>query len=460
MGGPLRRAVYRHGHPAATRGTSGRRKRASGLWRYDARVLAVLCVAAFLGILSTIAVGPFLPAMAAEFGVPVGVLGQVPAGTMLLGAALGLAIGPLADRYGERRVLLTGAAAVVAGACATAAAVAPAMLVITALGSGLARATLLPVTLSAVSGRFDGAAQRQAVGMVSASVSVSAIGGVPVLTAIAAAYGWRASFVAIAAAAAAVMVLLRVVLPPDADRARAGAAGERGSRALAGSWRAQGAIGMLRPYAPLLRAPGARSVQGVILAATLRNCTAWGFLTYLGAFLVQVHRFGPQEIGWAFLASGAGHFSGSLLIGGRISPAGGPPLRAVFAVLHLVSGALFGAAFVLPLPALGVIPIFVAAACVTGAADVVTTRLLIAETPAGRATTLTLNGSGSSLGGAIGGSLGGVLLSLAGFGAVGAMVFTTGVAAGIVAWLSRTRAASAPLGDAAQALERPVPQTA
>src|SRR5687768_15333102 len=113
--------------------------------------------------------------MAAEFGVPVGLLGQVPAGTMLLGAALGLVIGPLADRYGERRLLIAGAAAVVMGALASATAVVPAMLVVTALGGGLARASLLPVTLSAVSGQFTGAAQRRAVSLVSASVSVSGV---------------------------------------------------------------------------------------------------------------------------------------------------------------------------------------------------------------------------------------------------------------------------------------------
>jgi MFS transporter, DHA1 family, inner membrane transport protein len=420
-------------------------------------VLAVLCVSAFIGILSSLAVGPFLPYMAADFGVPVGVLGQVPAATMLIGAVLGLAIGPLADRHGKRRMLLAGAAAVVASATATAAAQrGDRQHGWNDRGGGLARATMLPVTLSAVSGRLAGPAQRRAVSMVSASVSVSAIGGVPVLTAIAAAYGWRAAFVTLAAVAAAVMLLLRLVLAPDRTPPHCTAEADRSrtSPPAAGRFRLAGVV---RTYAPLFSAPGARGVQGIIITAALRNVTAWGFLTYLGAFLAQQHQLGPQEVGWAFLASGAGHFSGSLLVGGRVAPGGGTPLRAVFAGLHLVSGVLFGAAFALPLPVLGAIATFVSASTVTGAADVVTTRLLVAETPAGRATTLTLNGSGTSLGGALGGSLGGLLLSLFGFGAVGLMVFTTATLAALATWLSRPRATASTLGPA---LDRPLPQTA
>ncbi|HET7767853.1 MAG TPA: hypothetical protein VFN74_03695, partial [Chloroflexota bacterium] len=227
-------------------------------------------------------------------------------------------------------------------------------------------------------------------------------------------------------AAVVVGVLLRLVLPARGPSAGAGTA--------------PNAAELLRTYAPLLKAPTARGVQGIMLGAALRNVTAWGMLTYLGAFLAQRHDFGQQQIGWAFLAIGAGHFTGSLAIGGRLVPGGGPSLRAAFGVLHLLAGVLVGGAFALPLPVAGAAALFVVAAVVLGAADVVTTRVLVAETPAGRATTLTLNGSATSLGGALGGSLGGALLSLSGFGALGTLLCATGgVAAGAV-WLSRPRA--------------------
>src|SRR5207244_13002664 len=62
----------------------------------------------FVALLNTFALSPFLPAIAAEFGAPVALLGQVPALMMLTAAGLGLAIGPIADRVGHRRVLLLG----------------------------------------------------------------------------------------------------------------------------------------------------------------------------------------------------------------------------------------------------------------------------------------------------------------------------------------------------------------
>ena len=66
--------------------------------------------------------------------------------------------------------------------------------------------------------------------------------------------------------------------------------------------------------------------------------------------------------------------------------------------------------------------------------------VLNAETPAGRATTMTLNSAAMSLGTALGGMLGGVALALGGYTALGvcAPLFPL-VGAGII-WWSRPRA--------------------
>lgn len=49
---------------------------------------------------------PSLPSMAAEFGVSYGAISLVIAGYLFLSAALTLLLGPLADRFGRRPVLL------------------------------------------------------------------------------------------------------------------------------------------------------------------------------------------------------------------------------------------------------------------------------------------------------------------------------------------------------------------
>src|SRR5687768_12240285 len=244
-------------------------------------MLAVLCATAFVGILNSIAIGPFLPSLADEFGVSVSLLGQIPALTMLGGALLGLAVGPLADHYGYRRALALGLFAAVASALSIALAASPVFLLAAALFGAGSRAAVIPVTLAVASARFAGDAQRRAISLVNSSVSVSAIAGIPVLTFIAARYGWRASFIALAFAGPAIVVAVHLVLPASAG---AHPSPRHTTTRLAPT-------GVIGSYLPLLRSPGARSAQGMFLASLLRSVTAWGFLTYLGAFLVQRHAF-------------------------------------------------------------------------------------------------------------------------------------------------------------------------
>ena len=88
--------------------------------RAAAAVLVALCCAAFAGYLNSAAVSPLLPAISADLGASVSLLGQVPALMLVLAAALGLVIGPLADHFGHRRVLLLGTLAIVGAGLTTA----------------------------------------------------------------------------------------------------------------------------------------------------------------------------------------------------------------------------------------------------------------------------------------------------------------------------------------------------
>ena len=74
----------------------------------DGRVLAALCVAAFLASLNFFATTPFYPPMARDLHTTIPLLGQVVTLTVLLSAGLGLVVGPLADRYGYRWPLVIG----------------------------------------------------------------------------------------------------------------------------------------------------------------------------------------------------------------------------------------------------------------------------------------------------------------------------------------------------------------
>jgi predicted MFS family arabinose efflux permease len=101
---PLHRAVE------GGRATQGKEVRPcqEGGRRSDVGVVFALVGASFLGALTSVALGPFLPMIARDLRTSVPLLGQTATAALLSAAVLGLIVGPLADRYGHRRLLLAG----------------------------------------------------------------------------------------------------------------------------------------------------------------------------------------------------------------------------------------------------------------------------------------------------------------------------------------------------------------
>jgi DHA1 family inner membrane transport protein len=334
---------------------------------------------------------------------------------MLLAAALGLVAGPVADRYGYRRSLLVGAGAIVASAVGTALAPSFALLLLAALVGALSRAVVQPVSVAIAGSWFVGDARRRAIGLVTAAGAGGAVVGVPLLTAVAAAQGWRAAFLALAALGAGALALAARGLPPD-DRT-------------AGPPVRVGAI--LAAYRPLLRD---RPTLGVMAATLLRTTGAWGMGTYVVAYLIEEHGLALPVAGLAFSAAGAGIFVGSLAAGGRL---GARPLRPLLVAAALLAGAVVGAAVLLALPPAAVIGLTFLGFGINGVGNVAGTTLLADEARAGRATTMTLNGALVSLGAALGGSVGGALLALGGYHATGLAPLACGALGAALVWWSR-----------------------
>jgi DHA1 family inner membrane transport protein len=375
-------------------------------------VLAALGVAALLTPLSTFALSPFLPAIATDLGTRVGLLGQIPAASMLLAAVLGLVVGPVADHFGHRRALLIGVVAVLGGSVTIALAPSYLLLLPAALFWALGRGTTMPMAMAVAGSRFAGAARRKAISRVVVASAVAIIVGLPLLTQVGAALGWRVVFAVLAAVALATALLLLWLLPADGPPPptplRPGTA--------------------LRAYGPLLRSGPMRGLYG---GALLRNGELWLVQTYQGAFLIQTHGLGAAEVGLVFAAMGAGEVFGCVLAGGRL---GGAPARQLMTGLHILSGALLGAALVLPLPAAAVIAMIALAALMTGLGDVIEPALLLRETPVGQATTTTLLGSVQSVGAALGSGLGGLALLLGGYQALGLGAIAGGLIAAALVW--------------------------
>ena len=128
-------------------------------------LLTSAALAGALGYISGVALNPFLVAIARDLGKNVR-YGQVPALSLGLAAVLGLTAGPLADRFGHRRLLLLGFVALVVNMAVTAIAATYATLVLaTAIGS-ISQAILAPVALAIVGERFPMEQRRRAIGIV------------------------------------------------------------------------------------------------------------------------------------------------------------------------------------------------------------------------------------------------------------------------------------------------------
>ena len=390
--------------------------------RADRWLIPALALAAFVALLGAVSYGPFLPVMAADIGTSIPLLGQLPAASMLLAAALGLVIGPLADAYGYRRTLAIGLLAVVASTLGTGLAPSYAALLVTILIGAIGRAAVLPVALTLASTRFAGDARRRAIGSMQAGSTCAPLVGIPVLTTIAAFADWRAAFLGLALLCMAVVPLVWWAVGRGAAPAAPGAPPAR-----LRLW------GLLAAYAPLL---GHRPALGLIGATLLGNAAIWTVLAYTGAFYAQRFGFTIQQVGLATIPPGIAVVLGSLAAGGRL---GGVPLRPLVAGGWGIGAVLLGTALLLPLPAWAVIGLTTLTWGLGGVAIVATPLLLTAESPVGRATTLTLNNSASSLGIALGGALGGLLIVVGDYPALGLGTLVLGTASAALTGWSRAR---------------------
>ena len=396
----------------------------------DAWFVPALSASAFIGMLGVLALGPFLPIMAADLNTSVALLGQVPALAMLVAAALGLIVGPLADQYGHRRALLIGLLAVVISAVATGLATSYPLLLLAVLIGSIGRAILLPVSQAVAGSRFSGATQRRAISWVLSSVSGSAILGVPLLTTIAGVRDWRVAFFTLAVTSLVITLLMLRLMEPD----RASVSARLDVPAI------------LRGYAALLRH---RPMLGVLTASLVANTGVWMMGIYLGTFLVERHAFSTLEVGWVYLGTGVAILVGSVLAGGRL---GGLPPRPLLLVMRAGSGVPLALAFLLPVPAWLMTALIIIGMIATRVSTVMIALILTAESPAGRATTLTLNGSLFSLGAALGGALGGLLLAVSGYPAMATAILLLLLGSAGLIWWSRPESTVAPTPVASPAI--------
>jgi len=158
-------------------------------------VLVVMCAGYFLVLLDVTVVNVALPAVGAGLGTDVGGLQWVVDGYALALASLMLTSGAAGDRYGHKRVVLTGLGVFGAGSLACGLAQSVAVLVAARVVQGVGAALLLPGTLAIIGRAFpDEVARARAIGVWAGIGSLALPAGPLLGGALVDWLGWRAIF--------------------------------------------------------------------------------------------------------------------------------------------------------------------------------------------------------------------------------------------------------------------------
>ncbi|MCO6000218.1 MFS transporter [Actinoallomurus rhizosphaericola] len=187
--------------------------------RAGAVPLAVLATAQFLVVLDTSIVNVALASIRSGLGMSSAALSWVVDAYLLAFGTLLLPSGRAADRFGRRRVLLTGLAVFALASLAAGLAPSAAALIAARAAQGVGAALLAPAALSLVLVLYpEGPARSTALGVWGAVSGAGGAAGVLLGGVLTQTFGWPAVFLATVPVAVALLVAVPRLIPPDAAR--------------------------------------------------------------------------------------------------------------------------------------------------------------------------------------------------------------------------------------------------
>lgn len=325
---------------------------------------------------------PFLPFIARGLGVPL----EAAASLVALRAATGyasLAVGPMADRYRRRTLILIALALFVAAALVAASFSQFSLFAVGFVGMGLAKIILDPTSIAYISDRVPYAMRARATGILEIPWALAALVGIPLVGWTIARYGWQAPYWGLAAFGVLSLALAMWAFPVG-DHAPHHSGGH-----------------VLSSLGHALRVPNVRWMWPMMLCLVLANEMV--FIVY-GAWLEGSFGLGPAALGSVSIATGLAELGGEGLSSAFLDRIGKKrgillgllALAAAYPLLPLLaSRGLGGAVFTLALILLGF------------EFTLVSTIPLVTElAPTARATSLSINITGNQTGRVLGALIG------------------------------------------------------
>jgi predicted MFS family arabinose efflux permease len=252
----------------------------------------IITIAIFRLVLNTARrfIYPFAPALGRELHVPLTAVTSLIALNQTTGL-LGLAAGPLADRWGNRKMMRTGLGLLAAGMLLCTIAPLYGYVLTGLLLAGLGKTVFDPAVLSFIGHRVPFARRGMAIGAIETAWAGSTFIGIPIIAVIIDQFGLRWSFLAMAIFGAAGYVLLARMIPKDTLK------GVDDGRA----------IGILAALGQLIRMRPAAGMMGFAFWMSMANDNL--FVVY-GAWLERDFAVGLLALGLSTSVIGAAELTG------------------------------------------------------------------------------------------------------------------------------------------------------
>src|SRR5437016_2586336 len=190
--------------------------RVSGERHFQWTVALILFGVLFLGVSDTQLVAPLLPLIALDLGTTPGHAGIIVTTYSLAAAAFALFVGPLSDRVGRKKILVSGLALFTIASFLTYHVSTFNALVILRAMTGLAAGTLSTSALSFAGDYYPYEQRGRAMGILSMGYFVAFVIGVPAGALAASRLGWQWVFACLSAGAAVMFVVALFGLPSQA----------------------------------------------------------------------------------------------------------------------------------------------------------------------------------------------------------------------------------------------------
>jgi len=287
----------------------------SGEKGFQWTVALILFGVLFLGVSDTQLVAPLLPLIARDLGTTPGHAGIIVTTYSLAAAAFALIIGPLSDRIGRKKILISGLALFALTSFLTYHVSTFGALIILRAITGLSAGTLSTCALSFAGDYYPYHQRGRAMGVLSMGYFVAFVVGVPAGALAAARLGWQWVFACLAIGSAVVFLVALARLPEEPSK-----------QVLTRSH-----LSAVEHFQKADRLSG-------IAAAFLTSGGIVGFLTYIGAWLNSVQGVSVERIGLLFMFAGVGAVIASPFSGWLSDRAG---KRTVIVFANVILAVLF-----------------------------------------------------------------------------------------------------------------------